>query len=37
MQDLLATTNTRDGEALNIFAALVRNPGLFDKWVRFGG
>lgn len=27
----------RDSPAVNIFTTLVRHPGLFEKWVRFGG
>jgi alkylhydroperoxidase family enzyme len=37
MRELLPEATVRDGAVLNIFTTLVRHPGLFEKWVRFGG
>lgn len=36
-RELLAGVGTGDGFAANIFATLVRHPGLFRKWLPFGG
>jgi alkylhydroperoxidase family enzyme len=35
--ELLDSVATSDGWAMNIFATLVRHPGLFRKWLPFGG
>ncbi|MHB1787405.1 MAG: carboxymuconolactone decarboxylase family protein, partial [Acidimicrobiales bacterium] len=35
--DLLASASTPGAPATNIFATLVRHPGLFRKWLPFGG
>ncbi len=37
MRELLSQLTVGDGDAVNIFTTLVRHPGLFEKWVRFGG
>jgi len=34
---LLAGLASPDGDVLNIFATLVRHPGLFRRWLPFGG
>ena len=36
-RELLAAATIPGSPALNIFATLVRHPGLFRKWVPFGG
>src|SRR5437764_14443561 len=36
-RQLLGGTGTVAGGASNIFATLVRHPGLFRKWMPFGG
>ena len=36
-KELLAGVQVRDAPAANIFATLVRNPGLFRRWLPFGG
>ncbi|HEY2428227.1 MAG TPA: carboxymuconolactone decarboxylase family protein [Acidimicrobiales bacterium] len=36
-RQLLATTSVPGAPAANIFATLVRHPGLFRKWLPFGG
>src|SRR5438270_13273993 len=36
-QDLLGGTTQLVGPASNIFATLVRHPGLFRHWLPFGG
>jgi 4-carboxymuconolactone decarboxylase len=36
-RELLASVVTSDGWAMNIFATLVRHPGLFRRWMPFGG
>jgi 4-carboxymuconolactone decarboxylase len=35
--ELLAGAGPRDGPTLNIFATLVRHPGLFRRWLPFAG
>jgi alkylhydroperoxidase family enzyme len=36
-RELLASVAMADGESMNIFTTLVRNPGLFRHWLPFGG
>jgi alkylhydroperoxidase family enzyme len=36
-RELLASAGQMTGPAANIFATLVRHPGLFRKWMPFGG
>ena len=36
-QELLGAAGTVVGPALNIFATVVRHPGLFRQWLPFGG
>src|SRR4051794_32249275 len=36
-RELLGDVGTATGPASNIFDTLVRNPGLFRKWLPFGG
>lgn len=36
-RDLLAGVRVGDAPASNIFATLVRHPGLFRRWLPFGG
>jgi alkylhydroperoxidase family enzyme len=36
-QELLAGVKVTDAPAANIFATLVRHPGLFRRWLPFGG
>jgi len=36
-RELLESVATSDGWAINIFATLVRHPGLFRRWLPFGG
>jgi alkylhydroperoxidase family enzyme len=36
-RELLESVVTSDGWAINIFATLVRHPGLFRRWMPFGG
>ncbi len=36
-RELLSGVNVRDAPASNIFATLVRHPGLFRRWLPFGG
>jgi alkylhydroperoxidase family enzyme len=36
-RELLESVATTDGWAINIFATLVRHPGLFRRWLPFGG
>jgi alkylhydroperoxidase family enzyme len=36
-QELLAGVKVSDAPAANIFATLVRHPGLFRRWLPFGG
>lgn len=36
-RELLAGVRVADAPASNIFATLVRNPGLFRRWLPFGG
>jgi 4-carboxymuconolactone decarboxylase len=36
-RELLGTTRTGGTPAANIFTTLVRHPGLFRKWLPFGG
>lgn len=36
-RELLAGVKVADAPASNIFATLVRNPGLFRRWLPFGG
>ena len=36
-RELLAQARGPAGQATNIFATLVRHPGLFRKWLPFGG
>jgi 4-carboxymuconolactone decarboxylase len=36
-RELLSGVNVGGAPALNIFATLVRNPGLFRRWLPFGG
>src|SRR6266404_397064 len=36
-QELLGGVGTLTGPASNIFDTLVRHPGLFRKWLQFGG
>ena len=36
-RELLQSVATSDGWAINIFATLVRHPGLFRRWLPFGG
>ena len=36
-RELLASAAVPGGGASNIFATLVRAPGLFRKWLPFGG
>ncbi|MCU1448548.1 MAG: carboxymuconolactone decarboxylase [Acidimicrobiales bacterium] len=36
-RELLAGVGALTGSAANIFATLVRHPGLFRKWLPFGG
>ncbi|MDQ1395229.1 MAG: hypothetical protein QOG64_488 [Acidimicrobiaceae bacterium] len=36
-KELLAGTGTLTGAASNIFSTFVRHPGLFRKWMPFGG
>src|SRR5258708_27082748 len=36
-QELLAGANRPGSAATNIFATLVRHPGLFRRWLPFGG
>ncbi len=36
-RELLESVATADGWAINIFATLVRHPGLFRRWLPFGG
>jgi 4-carboxymuconolactone decarboxylase len=36
-RELLAGVRVRGAPASNIFATLVRNPGLFRRWLPFGG
>src|SRR4051794_35727312 len=36
-RELLQSVATSDDWAINIFATLVRHPGLFRKWLPFGG
>ncbi len=35
--ELLNGITVADGSVLNIFATLVRHPGLFRRWLPFGG
>ena len=35
--ELIPKTAASDGDVLNIFTTLVRHPGLFAKWMPFGG
>ena len=37
MWELIPKTAASDGDVLNIFTTLVRHPGLFAKWMPFGG
>ena len=36
-RELLQSVATSDDWAINIFATLVRHPGLFRQWLPFGG
>jgi alkylhydroperoxidase family enzyme len=36
-RELLESVATSDGWAINIFATLARHPGLFRRWLPFGG
>jgi 4-carboxymuconolactone decarboxylase len=36
-RELLSGVNVADAPAANIFATLVRHPGLFRRWLPFGG
>src|SRR5262245_45635631 len=36
-RELLQSVATSDDWAINIFATLVRHPGLFRRWLPFGG
>ena len=36
-RELLSGVNVTDAPAANIFATLVRHPGLFRRWLPFGG
>jgi 4-carboxymuconolactone decarboxylase len=36
-RELLASAGTADGPTHNIFTTLVRHPGLFRRWLPFGG
>ena len=36
-RELLSSVTMADGQAMNIFATLVRHPGLFRHWLPFGG
>ncbi len=36
-KELLDAVTLADGSALHIFATLVRHPGLFRRWMPFGG
>jgi len=36
-RELLGAVDTGDAPASNIFATLVRHPGLFRRWLPFGG
>ena len=36
-RELLESVTMADGGSMNIFATLVRNPGLFRRWLPFGG
>src|SRR5260370_14327776 len=36
-QELLSSVSTPGSSPLNIFATLVRHPGLFRRWLPFGG
>ncbi|HEY2815397.1 MAG TPA: carboxymuconolactone decarboxylase family protein [Acidimicrobiales bacterium] len=35
--ELLKSVTMANGESMNIFSTLVRNPGLFRHWLPFGG
>ena len=37
IKELLAGAGPMTGPAANIFATLVRHPGLFRKWMPYGG